>query len=84
MKKFNVVPSTTLELESVTCDRCKRVDTDIYDIQEYFNLNQDVGYAGILGDGNKIRLDLCQYCFKEIFEGVYRIEGNYIWRSSNE
>ncbi len=78
MRNYIEAKETSLLLDTISCDRCKRLDNDVMQMQEYFSLNQDVGYGGILGDGNKVRLDLCQYCFKEMFEGIYRIEGNYI------
>jgi hypothetical protein len=79
MKTFTKTEQIVEVLHNIQCDRCKRRDNDIMEMQEYYSLNQDVGYGGILGDGNIVRLDLCQYCFKELFEGIYRIEGNYIW-----
>lgn len=78
MKIFATEEKLVQVCRSIQCDRCKRVDDEIMQMQEYFCFSQDVGYAGVLGDGNRVRLDLCQRCFRDLFKGIYRIEGNYI------
>ncbi len=78
MRTYKEVPTTFQHLESVTCDRCKRVDDDIMEIQEYLNYQNNAGYGSVMGDGNELRMDLCQRCVKEVLGPFIRVVGNYI------
>jgi hypothetical protein len=49
------------------------------EMQEFLHFENDAGYGSVMGDGNRLRLDLCQHCTKELLEPFIRIEGNYIW-----
>ncbi len=79
MKTYKDIEITEKELVSITCDRCKRVDDDIMEIQEYLHYVNDAGYGSVMGDGNMLRLDLCQRCTKELLGTSIRVVGNYIW-----
>jgi hypothetical protein len=78
MKHFATEEKLVKVCKKMECDRCKRIDDDIMQIQEYFSYRQHVGYMGILGDGNIVELDLCQYCFKDLFKDILRRTDNYI------
>lgn len=78
MRTYKEVQTTVQELESATCDRCKKVYDDIMELQEFLHYENDAGYGSILGDGNKLRMDLCQYCVKEVLGPFIRVIGNYI------
>lgn len=65
-------PMTT----SIICDICKTEHSDTMEIQEFINIFHICGYNSIFGDDNEIELDICQHCFKKLFEGKYRINEN--------
>jgi len=83
MKTYKEVQVTTQELESITCDRCKKVYDDIMELQEFLNYSNDAGYGSVMGDGNELRMELCQHCVKEVLGPFIRVEGNYISNSFN-
>lgn len=66
-------------LVAVTCDCCKKEYDEIFEIQEFLHYENDAGYGSIFGDGNRLRLDLCQHCTKKLLGEFIRVEGNYIW-----
>lgn len=72
MKIKNKVQTEVEVLVAVECDRCKKVYTDIYEIQEFLCINFTGGYASVFGDMNKIDCDICQHCLKEMINGIYR------------
>lgn len=79
MKKYRkeeIIQETCI---SITCDKCKKEYDDVMEMQEFLHYVNDAGYASIFGDGNRLRLDLCQNCTKELLGPFIRIEGNYIW-----
>ena len=67
MKQFKVFKTTDSELEGIRCDVCRTYYNDVFELQEFFSVNDVGGYYSILGDGTKIMIDVCQYCFKEKF-----------------
>ena|SRR5665213_3001976 len=79
MKKYKQVQVEKRELVSVTCDKCKKEYDDIMEMQEFLHYDNDAGYGSIMGDGNRLRLDLCQHCTHELLGSFIRTEGNYIW-----
>jgi len=56
---------------SITCDICNKIyidsieNNDILEIQEFTHINFTGGYGSIFGDGDEIKLDICQHCLKE-------------------
>ena len=66
-------------LVAVTCDKCKKEYDDIMEMQEFLHYENDAGYGSVMGDGNRLRMDLCQHCVKEVLGEFIRTEGNYIW-----
>ena len=64
------------KITSITCDICGKEyskEKDIYECQEFIHIYENCGYGSIFGDGDSIELDICQHCFKKLFEGKYRI-----------
>jgi len=49
------------------CDRCGRLaDEGEWEFLEYSSIEYTAGYGSILGDGNRVAIDLCQHCLKEV------------------
>lgn len=71
-------------VRSITCDCCKIEYDDIMEIQEFLQYANDAGYGSIMGDGNRLRLDLCQHCVKKLLGDFIRTEGSYIWNGISE
>ena len=62
---------TVTALKGIVCDICgKRHNTDEgwedMEIQEFVCVHRTGGYSSIFGDGEKIDVDICQYCFYKI------------------
>jgi len=51
-----------------TCNVCKRIYDDWMETQEFHHINFIGGYGSIFGDEMVFKLDLCQYCLKEMIE----------------
>ncbi|WP_332087559.1 hypothetical protein [Klebsiella quasipneumoniae] len=61
--------SDTVMLCAKTCDRCGRhAKTVVDDIEfnEFLSVNHLAGYGSIFGDSNRLKLDLCQHCLKDV------------------
>ena len=61
--------SHTVMLCAKTCDRCGRhAKTVVDDIEfnEFLSVNHLAGYGSIFGDSNRLKLDLCQHCLKDV------------------
>jgi hypothetical protein len=71
MKKYKKVKKSTLELESIICDKCnKEYDSDnTPEIQEFLHIDFTGGYGSVFGDGTSIEYDICQHCLLEIING---------------
>ena len=79
MNEYKNVKKTVKEKQvvAIICDCCKKKIkiTDI-EIQEMLRWENWCGYGSIFGDGNKIKIDLCQECVKNLL-------GNYIQKYGN-
>ena len=55
-------------VNKIKCDKCGKMfsERDWIDWQEAVCIDTVGGYGSVFGDGSKIKLDLCQVCFKEI------------------
>ena len=60
-------------IESIVCDVCKKKYDDEWEIQEFIYIQHCGGYNSIFGDGSDIEIEVCQHCFKKMFEENYRI-----------
>ncbi len=61
-------------IEKIECDKCHNIYKDPMEIQEFLIVDFIGGYNSIFGDGNHIKTEICQYCFKKLFDGICRIE----------
>lgn len=82
MIKYEDVQVMDKQLVSITCDRCEKEYDDCMETQEFLLYSNDAGYGSVMGDGNKLRMELCQHCVKEVLGPYIRIEGNYIWNDT--
>ena len=66
------------EVVSVTCSKCHKVITpsDWIEWQEYQTISFTGGYGSKFGDGQTIRIDLCQDCLFEFSKDFYEVEEN--------
>ncbi|WP_240297093.1 hypothetical protein [Escherichia coli] len=67
--------SDTVMLCAKTCDRCGRhAKTVVDDIEfnEFLSVNHLAGYGSIFGDSNRLKLDLCQHCLKDVLASGLR------------
>lgn len=53
------------------CDVCK---TEVRNPEEVIQINHSCGYSSVFGDLNTLKLDICQYCFKDKFHKHVIIE----------
>lgn len=56
------------EIVAVVCDRCGlRVESDDWiERQEMLRWSMTGGYGSLVGDGERVSLDLCQKCVQEV------------------
>jgi hypothetical protein len=73
MKKYKEIETIEKILDSVICDKCKKEVFDEMELDEFICVEHFGGYNSIFGDGNRIQLDLCQHCLKEIFVDIIRV-----------
>jgi antitoxin CcdA len=56
----------------IICDICgaaydnKPESDDIYETQEFICIDRIGGFNSIFGDGEEIKVDICQHCFKNL------------------
>lgn len=60
-------------IKAVKCDVCGKeyscIGTkDVFELQEMVSIKHRCGFGSIFGDGNIINTDVCQHCFKKIFD----------------
>jgi hypothetical protein len=61
-------------VKQLRCDRCRRLaDEGEWEFLEFAAIEYTAGYGSILGDGNRVAIDLCQHCLKEILSPWLRI-----------
>jgi hypothetical protein len=77
MKHYTEFITTEKELQSITCDKCHKEYLDIRETQEFLSINFTGGYGSVFGDMLTIECDICQYCLKEMIDGIYRSEQIY-------
>ena len=58
------------EVIAIECDICKVKYTlsDILKVQEFIHIDHTGGYGSIIGDGSNVKVDVCDTCFKNMFE----------------
>jgi antitoxin CcdA len=65
-------------IEKITCDVCKKeydYNKNSWEVQEFQHIRIEGGYGSVFGDGNKLKADICQDCYKEII-GKYLVDDN--------
>lgn len=72
MRKFKTVKIKQEQMTNLICDFCGTdYGTDIYETQEFVSINTQGGYGSVFGDGEEIKVDICQYCFFKILKSRF-------------
>ena len=59
---------------AIKCDLCSKTYRDVMEIQEFLSWSNDCGYGNrTFGDLNRIEVDLCQYCVKDLLEPFIKV-----------
>lgn len=74
MITYKLIPSQITEIDTVTCDKCKKKIKGIVEEQEAHYIDFIGGYGSVFGDGSHVQCDLCQGCLLELIEDYYRYE----------
>lgn len=65
MKAFTT--DETIVISAKYCDRCNLFAEKMSpEFHEFLSIDQKVGFGSIFGDGNRLKLDLCQHCVKAL------------------
>lgn len=55
----------TVVVSAKSCDRCHlHVEKESPEFYEFLSIDQKTGFGSVFGDGNSLKLDLCQHCVK--------------------
>ena len=72
MKKFR--KKMVQEISGFVCDRCGReAKAHQGEAEELVSIDRVGGYCSIFGDGNRISVDICQHCLKDVLGEWLRI-----------
>ena len=77
MKLYETIIQETEILKSIKCDVCEKEYDDIDDIlelQEFLEWENSCGYNSIFGDGNRISIDICQHCQKNLLGKYIKVK----------
>jgi hypothetical protein len=77
MNKLESRTETVTYITAYICDVCGKefnFEDDIFETQEMVHINFTGGYGSIFGDGDTMRLDICQHCLKEKLGNYLRLE----------
>ena len=75
---------TVLEVIAITCDCCKTVYNDNFEMQEFLSWSNSTGYGNhAFGDMHHLSLDLCQYCTKKLLND-YITDSAISWHANIE
>lgn len=56
-----------LIISAKSCDRCHfHAEKDNPEFHEFLSIDRRVGFGSVFDDGNRLKLDLCQHCVKEL------------------
>ena len=72
MITYRAETKEVLVKDEITCDCCGKTyscsvsDVDIFEVQEFLNINFIGGYSSIFGDGVRVSGNFCQECVKEL------------------
>lgn len=57
----------TTIVSAKSCDRCHyRAEKHDSEFHEFLSIERQAGFGSAFGDGNHLKLDLCQHCMKEL------------------
>ncbi|EMI7065611.1 hypothetical protein V6858_004123 [Providencia rettgeri] len=57
----------TIIISAKSCDRCHfYAEKDDPEFHEFLSIDRQVGFGSVFGDGNHLKLDLCQHCVKTL------------------
>lgn len=70
--------------EPIQCFKClksyrRESGNDCFEAQEFLTFSQRGGYGSIFGDGNKVSVQLCQRCTKELLGPYLKIVEGVWW-----
>ena len=80
MIKFKSETKEILVKDEIPCDCCGNTyscsvsDVDVFEVQEFLNINFIGGYSSIFGDGARVSGNFCQECVKELLGKYLKIE----------
>ena len=77
MKRYEAKEITVQDLAEFHCDCCGMdlLCGNTIETQEAISISYDCGYGSIFGDGNTIRVDLCQHCLNNKLGEYITVEG---------
>jgi hypothetical protein len=62
-------------VSQIRCDRCgKEAERGDLGFQEMTSIGFNAGYASIFGDGNRIEVDLCEPCLRDLLGAWLRVK----------
>lgn len=57
----------TIVVSAKSCDRCNyHAEKDTPEFHEFLSIDKQAGFGSVFGDGNRLKLDLCQHCVKTL------------------
>lgn len=72
MKKFQ--KKMFQQISGYVCDRCGLdAKAEEGEAEEFVSIERVCGYGSIFGDGNRISVDICQHCLKDVLGEWLRI-----------
>ncbi|MEY0026692.1 hypothetical protein AB7W40_22275 [Providencia rettgeri] len=61
------VPHEIIMISAKSCDRCHfHAENDNPEFHEFLSIDRLAGFDSVFGDGNSLKLDLCQHCVKAL------------------
>lgn len=70
---FELVQNPVRQLVTIQCNKCKKViqrdgdnDNDLFEFESALLISFTGGYGSVWGDGEHIKIDLCQHCAFEL------------------
>ncbi|EJD6049399.1 hypothetical protein KKI84_004161 [Providencia rettgeri] len=61
------IPKETIIISAKICDKCHFfAEKDNPEFNEFLSIDRRAGFGSIFGDGNCLKLDLCQHCMKAL------------------
>lgn len=62
-----LTPHETIVISAKSCDRCRlHAEKNDPEFHEFLSIDRQAGFGSVFGDGNRLKLDLCQHCVKAL------------------